>query len=326
MLKIAFAITSRNYLAQTKIAVGSFLQFNPNFQVFIFNIDNETYESNAIWDNPNIRHEFIRAVDFENKDILRSKYNNFEFCNAIKPYLCSWLFEHYKETDLVIYLDSDLVFYNEITLEEELSNHQIIITPHSLSKFPLDNHLTSELDILNSGLYNAGFFIVSNSSNGRQFLEWWKSRTLKYCYVDFEKGMFVDQIWLNFAPIYFESVLVLKNPGYNVAHWNLHERRISHESKWLVNEAYKLVFFHFSGFSFDDIDKISIHQDRYNLGNRNDLSSLFKKYKSDYDTNIKRIDALIGRERKPMLDFKKIEKKMLKWKVKIEKIIKIIFS
>jgi len=325
-LKIAFAITSRNYLAQTKIAVGSFLHFNPNFQVFIFNIDNETYENNAIWDNPNIRHEFIREVDFENKDILRSKYNNFEFCNAIKPYLCSWLFEHYKETDLVIYLDSDLVFYNEITLEEELSNHQIIITPHSLSKFPLDNHLTSELDILNSGLYNAGFFIVSNSSNGRQFLEWWKSRTLKYCYVDFEKGMFVDQIWLNFAPIYFESVLVLKNPGYNVAHWNLHERRISHESKWLVNEAYKLVFFHFSGFSFDDIDKISIHQDRYNLGNRNDLSSLFKKYKSDYDTNIKRIDALIGRERKPMLDFKKIEKKMLKWKVKIEKIIKIIFS
>ena len=325
-MKIAFAITSRNYLAQTKIAVGSFLHFNPNFEVFIFNIDNETYESNAIWDNPNIRHKFIRAVNFENKDILRSKYNNFEFCNAIKPYLCSWLFEHYKETDLVIYLDSDLVFYNEITLEEELSTHQIIITPHSLSKFPLDNHLTSELDILNSGLYNAGFFIVSNSSNGRQFLEWWKSRTLKYCYVDFEKGMFVDQIWLNFAPIYFESVLVLKNPGYNVAHWNLHERRISHDDEWCVNEAYKLVFFHFSGFSFDDIDKISIHQDRFNLGNRNDLSSLFKKYKSDYDTNIKLIDSLIGRERKPMLDFKKIEKKMLKWKVKIEKIIKIIFS
>ena len=325
-MKIAFAITSRNYLAQTKIAVGSFLNFNPNFEVFIFNIDNEMYESNAIWDNPNIRHEFIRAVDFENKDILRSKYNNFEFCNAIKPYLCSWLFEHYKETDLVIYLDSDLVFYNEVTLEEELANHQIIITPHSLSKFPLDKHLTSELDILNSGLYNAGFFIVSNSSNGRQFLEWWKSRTLNYCYVDFEKGMFVDQIWLNFAPIYFESVLVLKNPGYNVAHWNLHERRISHDDEWCVNEAYKLVFFHFSGFSFDDIDKISIHQDRYNLGNRNDLSSLFKKYKSDYDTNIKLIDSLIGQERKPMVDFKKIEKKMLKWKVKIEKIIRIIFS
>jgi hypothetical protein len=62
------------------------------------------------------------------------------------------------------------------------------------------------------------------------------------------------------------------------------------------------------------------------MGNRNDLSSLFKKYKSDYDTNIKLIDALIGRERKSVLDFKKIEKKMLKWKVKIEKIIKIIFS
>jgi len=325
-LKIAFAITSRNYLAQTKIAVGTFLQFNPDFEVFIFNIDNEKYENNPIWDNPNIKHEFICDIDFENKDILRSKYNNFEFCNAIKPYLGCWLFEQYKETDSITYLDSDLVFYNEFTLENELAKYEIIITPHSLSKFPLDNHLTSELDILNSGMYNAGFFIVSNSSGGIKFLEWWKSRTLKYCYVDFEKGMFVDQIWLNFAPIYFESVLVLKNPGYNVAHWNLHERRISHDNEWCVNDAYKLVFFHFSGFSFDDIDKISIHQDRYNLGNRNDLSSLFKEYKSAYEINIQLIDSLIGRERKPMVDFKKIEKKMLKWKLKIEKIIKIIFS
>ena len=325
-MKIAFAITSRNYLAQTKIAVGSFLQFNPNFEVFIFNIDSDKYDTHAIWDNPNIRHEFIGDIEFENKAILRSKYNNFEFCNAIKPYLGSWLFEQYKDTELVIYLDSDLVFYNEVKLEEELAHHQIIITPHSLSKFPLDNHLTSELDILNSGLYNAGFFVVSNTENAIQFLEWWKSRTLKYCYVDFEKGMFVDQIWLNFAPIYFESVLVLKNPGYNVAHWNLHERRISHKSEWCVNEAYQLVFFHFSGFSFDDIDKISIHQDRYNLGNRDDLRSLFKEYKSAYETNIRYIDTLIGRERKPMVDFKKIEKKMLKWKLKIEKIIKIIFS
>jgi hypothetical protein len=325
-LKIAFAITSRNYLAQTKIAVGTFLQFNPNFDVFIFNIDNEAYESNEIWDNPNIRHVFIGTIDFEKKEILRSKYNNFEFCNAIKPYLGCWLFEKYKETDSITYLDSDLVFYNEFTLENELAKYEIIITPHSLSKFPLDNHLTSELDILNSGMYNAGFFVVSNSSGGIKFLEWWKSMTLKYCYVDFEKGMFVDQIWLNFAPIYFESVLVLKNPGYNVAHWNLHERRISHDNEWRVNDAYKLVFFHFSGFSFDDIDKISIHQDRYNLGNRNDLSSLFKEYKSAYETNIQLIDSLIGRERKPMVDFKKIEKKMLKWKLKIEKIIKIIFS
>jgi lipopolysaccharide biosynthesis glycosyltransferase len=44
-LKIAFAITSRNYLAQTKIAIESFILYNPEFEVFVFNIDNEKYET-----------------------------------------------------------------------------------------------------------------------------------------------------------------------------------------------------------------------------------------------------------------------------------------
>ena len=325
-MKIAYAITSRNYLAQTKIAISSFLQFNPHFDVFVFNIDNEIYNTEAIWDNPKIRHEFVLTIDFENRDMLRSKYNDFEFCNSIKPYLGCWLLEHFKTTENILYIDSDLVFYNEVKFERELNNHEIIITPHTTSEFPLDNHLTSELDILNSGLYNAGFFIISNSTNGIKFLEWWKSRTLNYCYVDFEKGMFVDQIWLNFAPIYFESVLVLKNPGYNLAHWNLHERKISFENEWLVNKEYKLVFFHFSGCSFDDINKISKHQNRYTLMDRSDLSEIFEEYKINYETNIKLIDAHIGQIRKPMFDSKKIGKKINKWKVKIEKIIQILFS
>lgn len=325
-MKIAFAITSRNYLAQTKIAVGTFLQFNPNFDVFIFNIDNDSYESNTFWDNPKIRHEFIRGIEFDNKDILRSKYNNFEFCNAIKPYLCCWLFENFKETEKIIYLDSDLVFYNDVECDVEMSKHEIIITPHAAREFPADNHLTSELNILNSGLYNAGFFIICNSTNGIKFLEWWKAKTLKYCYVDFEKGMFVDQIWLNFVPIYFDSVLALKNPGYNVAHWNLHERTLSYHDEWRVNEEYKLVFFHFSGIAFDNINRISKHQDRYTLVNRNDLLNLFKDYKSEFEKNTQLINSIIGKEISPLMNFKKIRTKIQKWNSKIQKIKNIIFS
>ena len=112
-MKIAYAITSRNYLAQTKIAISSFLQFNPHFDVFVFNIDNEVYNTEAIWDNPKIRHEFVLTIDFENRDILRSKYNDFEFCNSIKPYLGCWLIEHFKETERKVELKSDHIMIND---------------------------------------------------------------------------------------------------------------------------------------------------------------------------------------------------------------------
>jgi len=323
-LKIAFAITSRNYLAQTKIAIGSFLLFNPEFEVFIFNIDSKKYETETIWGNSKINHHFIGDISFEHKQELRSRYNDFEFCNSIKPFLSCWLVEKFKETKTILYIDSDLVFYQEVGLEEELTKNSIIITPHTLSEFPIDNFLTSELDILNSGIYNAGFFIVSNSENGMKFLNWWKKRTLTYCYVDFEKGMFVDQIWLNLVPLYFEGVLILRNPGYNVAHWNLHERVLSKQDNMHVNGKFKLVFFHFSGFAFDDVTKISKHQNRFTLDSRNDLSEIFIEYKHNVEKAAETIDQLLGQTSKSELWLIKTTLKMQKWKGKINKIIKIL--
>src|ERR1017187_7472506 len=41
--------------------------------------------------------------------------------------------------------------------------------------------------------------------------------------------MFVDQKWINLAPCFFENVKILKQPGCNMAFWNLHERHLSSE-------------------------------------------------------------------------------------------------
>jgi hypothetical protein len=325
-LKIAFAITSRNYLAQTKIAVGLFVSFHPDFKVFVFNIDSNSYKTEGIWDSTSIVHYFVHDIIFENKEELRSKYNDFEFCNAIKPFLCYWLFEEFKDAEHIVYLDSDLAFYNTIELEKELKKYSAIITPHSLSEFPNDNMLTSELDINNSGLYNAGFFIITNSEVGKKILNWWKKRTFEYCYIDFEKGMLHDQIWLNFFPLYFENVLILKNPGYNVAHWNLHERFLSFKDNIFVNDQYKLVFFHFSGFAFDEVNKISKHQNRFTLDSRNDLSKIFVDYKKNVEEANNTINHLLGAPSKSQRRLKKLSTKIQKWKGKVNKIVKILVN
>lgn len=84
------------------------------------------------------------------------------------------------------------------------------------------------------------------------------------CYEDFKEGLFDDQIWLNFVPLYFQKVCILKHSGYNIAYWNLHDRMIEKmDGVYLVNNEYPLVFFHFSGFSIHAPESLSKHQSRY---------------------------------------------------------------
>jgi hypothetical protein len=323
-LKIVYTITSRKYLAKTKIAIKSFLNYNSEYEGFIFNIDKNIYSTENIWNDKKLIHQFVNQIHIENYDQLRLKYDDFEFCNSLKPYLSKWLFENHHSAETIVYIDSDLEFYSKIDDLSEIGKGDIIITPHSIHPIPLDNLIPSELDLMNSGIYNAGFYILNKSENTFQFIDWWMQRMLEFCYVDFKKGMFVDQIWLNLVPIYFKSVLILKNPGFNVAHWNLHERIINYEKNWYVNKSYKLVFFHFSGFPIDDINKISNHQNRYSLQNRNDLTEIFKNYKRLIEKYDAEIITLVQKPEDYFPGLSKISKRIKKWKKKISLMLEII--
>ena len=80
------------------------------------------------------------------------------------------------------------------------------------------------------------------------FAKWWNSRLKLYCYDDIPRGIFTDQRWIDLVPAYF-NVKIIKNPGFNMAPWNLSTRHLSIiKKKILVNDRYKLVFFHYSGF------------------------------------------------------------------------------
>ena len=82
-------------------------------------------------------------------------------------------------------------------------------------------------------------------------LEWWKLRLRSWGYINVYEGMFTDQIWMNFLPLFYDKVLIFKHPGANVAHWNLGERHLQKiDGKYYVNDKkYPLLFYHFSAFT-----------------------------------------------------------------------------
>ncbi len=64
-----------------------------------------------------------------------------------------------------------------------------------------------------------------------------------------ENGLFTDQKWINFAPVFFDGVAIVKSARHNVATWNLTTRRVtgSFDAGFEV-DGEPLSFYHFTGF------------------------------------------------------------------------------
>jgi hypothetical protein len=80
------------------------------------------------------------------------------------------------------------------------------------------------------------------------------------------------------VPAYFDNVLIEKDPGYNMAHWNLHERVLSEKNSIYTVNGSLLVFFHFSHFNPASPDQIASYHTRFSFENRPDLRNLFALY------------------------------------------------
>jgi hypothetical protein len=107
--------------------------------------------------------------------------------------------------------------------------------------------LDNEISCLKHGVYNLGFLAVRNCAEGLRFAGWWSDRLLEFCRDDIPNGLFTDQRWCDLAPALFDGVAILRDPGYNVASWNLGDRPISIEPSGSIRAGDCLLrFFHFT--------------------------------------------------------------------------------
>ena len=273
---LVFTVCSNNYLAQAVILGKSLLIHNPNYKFKIGLVD----KKNTQIDYSEIPFEIVEVGEIDIPDFpdMILRYDIVELNTSVKPSYFKYFFNS-ADVDAIIYLDPDIqVFAPFNDLEKELVNSDIIITPHFCS--PLnDDKWQAEEDFLNSGLYNLGFIAIKNTINGNKMLNWWAERLRTKAYIDFKRGLFTDQIWINFVPLFFEKVKIFFNVGYNVAYWNLHERLINIQNgNYYVNEKQPLIFYHFASFRPLNPDMISTGQRRFTFEERPDIVPLFKNY------------------------------------------------
>lgn len=247
--KIAcFTSANLDYLDRALVLEASLRATNPNFDMNLVLVDSWPTDLGTV----DALDRFDEVVTAE--DVVGDGFHSWVFghdvveaCTAVKARaLIHFLDQGY---DVVIYLDPDIAVF--ACLDEvlhELSTHDALLTPHQLEPDTATREIEdNEIGSLATGIFNLGFLAVRNSHEGRRLAEWWANRLDRWCFDDKERGLFTDQKWMNHAPIFFPSLGILRDPGLNVASWNLSRRRVTSDGAgtYRVNGS-PLKFWHFT--------------------------------------------------------------------------------
>ena len=170
-----------------------------------------------------------------------------EGCTAMKGRMLQRLLQ--DDVDAVIYLDPDIaVFHGLHAALAALRDASVVLTPHhtdpnDMSAAIRDNERTT----LRFGVFNLGFLAVRKDAAGLDFARWWADRLHEACYDDPDAGLFTDQRYCDLVPGMFDGVHILRDPGSNVASWNLSRRHLAFDpSGRLLANGVPLGFYHFS--------------------------------------------------------------------------------
>jgi hypothetical protein len=248
MRVLCYSSFTFSYLNRARVLFQTLRRFHPEWELvalitdqppagFRFDPGKEPFDR-VVW------AEDLGIPDFQ---AWLFKHDVVEVCTAVKgPFIhqaCS------SGADAVIYLDPDTALFGSLgPLEAWLEDHDILLTPHLI-----DPNVTAEaiadndLSASRTGIFNLGFVAIRTTGEGARFAQWWNDRLLDWCYDDMPAGLFVDQRWCDHVPALFDKVKVVRDPGYNVASWNLSTRTVAvqKDGQITVNGA-PLRFWHFT--------------------------------------------------------------------------------
>ncbi|GGS18563.1 FkbM family methyltransferase [Actinokineospora fastidiosa] len=238
----ACTIVAANYLPAARVLAASYLEHHPGHRFVIGVVD-------ADWDSVDDDGDLSVVgparfgVDSADYPRMATAYSVTEMATAVKPYL---LRELRAASQVVIYLDPDIrVFAPMPELAELATAHGIVLTPHFLEPLPRDGLEPTEAMVMGSGIFNLGF--VATGPGSEPFLDFWAERLRQDAIVAPDRQLFTDQRWVDQVPALFGNH-VLRDPGFNVAYWNAHERPVTVEDGILHAGGHVLRFFHFSGY------------------------------------------------------------------------------
>lgn len=210
---------------------------------------------------------------------FRFRYDAATATVAAKPFLLIHLLD--RGFKRAAFLDSDTLVTGSLgPLLLPEAGSAITITPHRVGPLPDAGEaaMVRDLALMQAGTFNGGCLAVSAHPEARRFLEWWGERLRLHCRHDRHAGMHFDQRWLDLVPAMFDAVDIQRDPGLNVAYWNLPERDVRPEGGTWRAGAGPCRLVHFSGFDPLRPHAASRHAPGLSVDDLGHAAALFSEY------------------------------------------------
>ncbi|HEV8471606.1 MAG TPA: hypothetical protein VGR82_02420 [Methylomirabilota bacterium] len=196
---------------------------------------------------------------------LRFHYSQQELTYAVTPSVLRHLLD--RGFARAAFLKQESLVLGDLTpVLGLLDRRSIVLTPHLLGPPTGKDGIARELNILQSGVYNVGFLGVSATAAARAFLAWWEERLFAHCRRDVPGGMHFEQRWLDLVPVFFADVAIVRDPGFNVGHWNMPERGAGAS------------FVRFSGFDVERPQAVTRYSPRLSMDDIGPTAEIFRRY------------------------------------------------
>ena len=225
--------------------VQSFLAHHPGSTCWLFMPDDPDGIERRLADQF-CRRMTIADLPIDGAEFARQAaiYRPDELAQSSKPLVLQAVLDQIDEP--CAYLDADIEVYGALdALPGLLGDAELALTPHWSGSQGAAEAAIDDWVLLQSGAFNSGFVVVG--PGGRPFLDWWQQRCRRDSIHDPDHHLLVDQRWLDLAAAQFPC-RVIRDPGYNVAYWNVAERGLTVDDGGYRADDAPLRFFHFSGF------------------------------------------------------------------------------
>lgn len=299
-------IITEDYLHQALTLYDSIKRYDPaaKFSILISNFLENVPSVELVEKAQGIDVFFLNDIEEQGnaKEIIKKYYSTYKdgMRWSLKPVLLQYLLFR-KEFEKVIFLDSDLYFFREFAfLFMALDENNILLSPHWRSLDPKVDEDNFYLN-LSEGMFNGGFVGVNKEST--KFLQWWSGVCEFKCINNKEKGLYVDQKYLDLVPVYFDKVGIIKHRGCNIANWNqVHcKRMVSPQGQVFIGGNDPVIFIHFTN---STIKGILNGSDSLLMDYLEEYLKIMKTYKAgsieslmNNRTNYKKKDVKVGRKK-----------------------------
>jgi hypothetical protein len=269
-------IVARNYLAFARALSQSLSRHHPDLPHYVLVADDLEGDS-VLRDEP---FHVLRLSDLciDDPEPLLFGYERKALLAALKPSLLRHLLD--AGFSSALFLDADTWLLGDLgPALERVTCHAMTLTPHLAMAPTRGDRSFRERLVLFAGMYNAGFVGVTSAPETRRFLAWWEARLRGHCDENVRRGIHYDQRWLDLVPGFVEDLHILRDPGVNVAYWNLPDLDVRPHDGGILVDGHRCRLFHFSGFDPDVPDRATRYRPEVRVHDLGPAARLFAQYR-----------------------------------------------